>query len=108
MMKLINKKILRGIFVFLMLVTVWIVINSRNHLYSVNVIRSHQGWGYNIQKGRRIIIHQPFMPAINGQIAFRTKNSAKKTGIMVVKKLRGNQSPVINKDELNSICKIPD
>ena len=45
------------------------------------------------------------MPAIIGQIAFQNKNAAKKTGLLVVKKLRNNQSPGIKTDELNSILK---
>jgi hypothetical protein len=48
------------------------------------------------------------MPAMSGQIAFQNKNGAKKTGLLVVKKLRNNQSPGIKAEELNSIIKDTD
>ena len=48
------------------------------------------------------------MPAMGGQIAFQNKNAAKKTALLVVKKLRNNQSPGIKAEELNSIIKDTD
>jgi hypothetical protein len=108
MMKMINKKIIAGISLLLMLSAVGIVIYNMNHHYTVYVIRSNQGWGYDILKGKRLIIHQPFMPAINGQIAFRKKEAAKKTGLLIVKKLQNKISPRIEVNELDSIIRDSD
>jgi hypothetical protein len=102
---MINKKILAGIVLLLILVAVGIVINNRNHHYVVNLIESKQGWGYNILRGNKLIIHQPYMPAVSGQIPFGNKYSAKKTGHLVVKKLQNKLSPRIKIDELDSIIK---
>lgn len=105
MMSMINKKILTGLALLLMLVGIGIVFNNRDHHYTVDVINSEQGWGYNILFDNKLIIHQPYMPAGSGQVAFGDKYSARKTGGLVVKKLQNNQSPSITRDELNSIIK---
>jgi hypothetical protein len=48
------------------------------------------------------------MPAINGQIAFRKKEAAKKTGLLIVKKLQNKISPRIEVNELDSIIRDSD
>jgi hypothetical protein len=105
---MINKKILAAIFLLFILLASGAFINYRNHHLSVDLIESKQGWGYNILYRNKVIIHQPYMPAMGGQIAFQNKNAAKKTGLLVVKKLRNNQLPGIKADELNSIIKDTD
>jgi hypothetical protein len=105
MMSMINKKILTGLALLLMLVGIGSVFNNRDHHYTVDVIKSEQGWGYNILFDNKLIIHQPYMPAGNGQVAFGDKYSARKIGGLVVKKLQNNQSPSITRDELHSIIK---
>ena len=45
------------------------------------------------------------MPAVKGQVAFTDRKSARKTAILVVKKLRNKQSPGISTDELKSIVR---
>jgi hypothetical protein len=105
---MINKKILAAIVILFILMAFGVFINYRNHHFSVDLIESNQGWGYNILFRNKVIIHQPYMPAMSGQIAFQNKNGAKKTGLLVVKKLRNNQSPGIKAEELNSIIKDTD
>jgi hypothetical protein len=89
----------------LILVVIGFTINNRKNQYSVCVIKSAQGWGYDILHGGKIIIHQPYMPGISGHVAFKNKSSARKTGQLVVKKFREKRSPAINIGELNSIIK---
>jgi len=48
------------------------------------------------------------MPGISGQVAFENKNSARKTGQLVVKKIKNKKPPAVNIDELNSIIKRTD
>jgi uncharacterized membrane protein SpoIIM required for sporulation len=105
-----NKKRLAGFAVLLILVVVVVgfVIYTRKYQYSVCVIKSDQGWGYDILQGKRLIIHQPYMPAVNGQITFRDKNAARKTGQLVVKKIREKRLPTININEINAIIKSTD
>jgi hypothetical protein len=99
------KRILAVIAFLLILVLSGVAINNRKYQYSVNVIKSEQGWGYDILQSKKLIIHQPYMPGISGQIAFQNKNSARKTGQLVVKKLMKKKLPAINTEELNSIIK---
>lgn len=104
-MSMINKKILTGLALLLMLVVIGIVFNNRDHHYRVKVFNSQQGWGYNILFDNKLIIHQPYMPAVSCQIPFGDKYSARKIGGLVVKKLQNNQSPSITMDELNSLLR---
>jgi Domain of unknown function (DUF4907) len=108
MLKMINKKTLYGLTLLIMLVVFGSVLNKRDHHYTVDVINSEQGWGYNILYNNKLIIHQPYMPAKNGQFAFQNKYDAKKTGQLVVKKLQNCQSPRVRIDELDSIIKSSD
>lgn len=105
MMRIINKKILTILLLLLVFASAGIIINKSTHHYKVVLINSKQGWGYDIICDYKITIHQPYMPVVSGQIAFGDKYQAKKTGHLVVKKLRNNQSPRITIDELNSIIK---
>jgi hypothetical protein len=102
---MINKKIFSGIFLFSVCLLVVIVLSNSSHHYRANVITCHQGWGYDILLNNRIIIHQPYMPGVSGQVAFTDKRLAQKTGRMIVKKLQNNKSPGITKDELDSLLK---
>jgi len=109
MLRMINKKTLIGLTLLIMLVVVvGRFHNKRNHHYTVDVINIEQGWGYNILCDNKLIIHQPYMPAKNGQFTFQNKYDAKKTGQLVVKKLQNSQSPRIRIDELDSIIKNSD
>jgi hypothetical protein len=105
---MIIKKILACIALLLIIVVAGVSIHNRKHQYSVYVIKSEQGWGYDILQGKRLIIHQPYMPGISGQVAFENKNSARKTGQLVVKKIKNKKTPTVNIDELNSIIKNSD
>jgi hypothetical protein len=102
---MINKKIFTGLALLLILAVIGIVFNNREHHYTVDVINSGKGWGYDILFDNKLIIHQPYMPVVDGQVAFVNKCSARKTGSLVVKKLQNNQSPGITRDELNSFLK---
>jgi len=105
---MIIKKILAGIALLLIIVVAGISIYNRKYQFSVKVIKNEQGWGYDILQGKRLIIHQPYMPGISGQVAFENKNSARKTGQLVVKKIKNKKPPAVNIDELNSIIKSTD
>ncbi len=105
---MINRKIFAGIILLLILVAAGLAISKRNQTFKVNVFESSNGWGYDILRKNKIIIHQPFMPAVQGEIAFRNKSAARKTGRLVVKKLENKQLPTINKEELNTIIRDTD
>lgn len=103
MMTMIDKKRIILIFLLLTGLGIGLISFNRRHHYSVCVIRSGQGWGYNILKGRKIIIHQPYIPCFEGHITFEDKNAALRTGNLILEKLNNNQSPRININELKPI-----
>ncbi|MBN2348121.1 MAG: DUF4907 domain-containing protein [Bacteroidales bacterium] len=71
--------------------------------YGLQVFPSDNGYGYQIVKNNNILIHQPFIPAIQGNIPFTDKSSARKVGKMVIHKIQNNQLPSITPAELRSV-----
>lgn len=90
---------------FLVIIVVAIILSGRGHFYKVSLFKSGEGWGYDISRKNIIYIHQPYIPAVEGQVPFKEKKSAKKTGKLVVKKIRNHESPAVTKEELESVIK---
>lgn len=103
LIQMIDKK--KGIIftLFLVIAVVVIALAGRGHFYEVDLFKSSQGWGYDILKNNKIYIHQPYMPAVEGQVPFSNKHAARKTGKLVVKKIRNHKSPAITKEEIKAI-----
>jgi len=88
---------------FLVIIVVAITLSGRGHFYVVSLFKSGDGWGYDISKKDKIYIHQPYMPAVEGQVAFQDKRSARKTGRLVIRKIKNHKSPAVTKEELRSV-----
>jgi hypothetical protein len=102
-MRMTNKNIYIGLAFLLMLMASVICTTRRSQEYYVNVFASEGGWGYDILCNHKMIIHQPYIPAIDGQKPFHDKNTARETGRLVIRKLRSNKSPRIGIEEINKI-----
>lgn len=78
---------------------------SNDKIFKVEsvAIRTPEGWGYNILVDHKIYIHQDFIPVIEGNKAFKSKEDALKTSEVAIKKLIKGQIPSINKRELDSL-----
>jgi hypothetical protein len=100
-----NKKILIAIALFLVIFLLVISYSKRGHFYNVDLFKTEQGWGYDIVKNKQVYIHQPFIPAVEGQVPFPDKSSARKTGRLVIKKLRNHKTPSITQEEIKAILK---
>ena len=100
MMRMTNRKIYTGLALLLMLMVSLTIFTSNRHGYYVNVFKSEGGWGYDILYNNKTIIHQPFIPAIDGQKPFSTKLLAEKTSHLVINKLRNNKSPRLSVGEV--------
>ncbi len=62
------------------------------------------GYGYNILMYDAIYVHQPHIPAINGNRGFKTKEQARKAAEFVVYKIRNNiMPPSMSPKELDSL-----
>jgi hypothetical protein len=102
-MRMIDKKKSLIFALFLVILAVALTLTERGHFYEVSLFKSGDGWGYDILKKDKPYIHQPYMPAVEGQIPFRDKRSAKKTGKLVVKKIRNHKLPAVTKEEIEAI-----
>jgi len=104
-MRMIDRK--KAIILALFAVTTGVLITlaGRGHFYDVELYKSGDGWGYDILKKEKVYIHQPFMPAVEGEVPFPDKKSARKTGLLVIKKIRYRESPSLTKEEIRSIVK---
>jgi hypothetical protein len=101
---MINKKILPGAILCLLLtVIIYFYLERAQQEYHINLFKSEQGWGYDISKGKSLLIHQPYMPAVSGQVAFADRKFARETALLVVKKIKNKRSPGISSGELRSI-----
>ncbi|WP_312900405.1 DUF4907 domain-containing protein [Chryseobacterium taichungense] len=76
---------------------------KKNNTFDVKVTRQKSGYGYQILKERKIVINQPFIPAVQGEKAFKNEADAKKTALLVVKKIVKNSFPRISIHELDSM-----
>lgn len=102
---MINKKRILIFALFLVIILAAITYTRRGHFYEVDLFKSENGWGYDILINKKTYIHQPYMPVIEGQVPFSDKRSARKTGKLVVRKLKNKQSPAISKGELELLRK---
>jgi hypothetical protein len=100
-----NKKLFTVFALFLVIIMFVLTYTKRGHSYELDLYKSEQGWGYDILKNNKIYIHQPFIPTVEGQVPFKDKQSARKTGRLVIKKIRNHKSPVITREELKSIIR---
>jgi len=61
---------------------------------------SEGGWGYSISTHGKVIIYQPFIPAVEGNISFASKHDALKTARIVRRKIHDGAAPAITIKEL--------
>ena len=102
-MRMIDRKKALILALFAVILGVSVTLAGRGHFYDVELYKSGDGWVYDILKKDNIYIHQPFMPAVEGEVPFPDRKSAKKTGRLVIKKIRNRESPALIKEEIQSI-----
>ena len=102
-MRMIERKKAIILALFAVITGVLITLAGRGHFYDVEIYKSGDGWGYDILKKDNVYIHQPFMPAIEGEVPFPDKKSARETGRLVIKKIRKHKSPAVTKEEIKVI-----
>lgn len=104
------KKILIFILpVILIISLLYVCIPSKEEnksIYNVEVFKSGNGWGYQIKSDEKILILQTYMPCVRGNIPFPDKNSALKTGKLVMTKMMNLEDPTITMEELNTIVRL--
>jgi hypothetical protein len=67
---------------------------------------SLKGWGYEIVTNNKVFIHQKYIPALEGNRIFTSREDALKVGNMVRDKLLKKQSPALTKQEIYDLLDI--
>lgn len=98
-----KKTLVIGLSVVLLTVGLILYKSIDNKTYKLTVYEVNNGWGYSIQKQNKDYIVQNCIPAIKGLKAFPDKQSAKKTGMLVLTKLEQNNVPSITPQEIKEI-----
>jgi len=83
---------------------------SKENLYAIAEIdiKTFQtdtiGWGYDIYIHNTLYVHQPNIPAINGNRGFKNETDARKAAEFVAGKIRNNNMPPsVKVSELDSL-----
>ena len=72
-----------------------------------SVYQNGSGWGYDILADGETLIHQPFIPAIDGNNPFPDKASAEAAARRVIDKLVKGESPALTREEVTTILTPP-
>lgn len=70
-------------------------------------IQTAKGWGYDITSDGRIFIHQDVIPAIGGDVGFRTKEDALAVGQKVYDRIMKGDVPMVTAKEVRDMGIIP-
>ena len=77
--------------------------NEIKNTLQAKPIKVKNGFGYIISIDDSIIISQPNIPGISGEIAFKSAEDAQKVGNLVLKKIENHQSPSIIENDLKNL-----
>lgn len=69
----------------------------------IKIVQENNHFGYQIYHDDRLLINQPYIPAINGEIAFKDSAEARKVAQLVLRKLDKTKFPRITIQELDSL-----
>ena len=77
---------------------------KKNMSLKIKTFKVKKGWGFDIFLDHQKYIHQPNIPAINGEIPFKTKKDALKIAKLMKIKICGNIiPPTITIEEINKL-----
>lgn len=69
----------------------------------VRTYQVQEGWGYQILLKDKVYIDQPFIPVLQGKVAFPDKRSAHQAGKLVKQKLVNHKLPTLTKEDLKTL-----
>jgi hypothetical protein len=110
-----TKKALYALTILFFSVVILFTVKEKNEIsakesnpYYVETFKTADGgWGYAVYKREKLIIKQDIIPTIQKSISFQSENDAKKTGMLVVDKLKNNQLPSVRPEELEQLNIVP-
>lgn len=100
----IGWKLLLLLFLIILCFFIWQFKERKEREAQLSVFQSGKGWGYRIIRGRKILIYQSTIPAIDTVMAFPDKVSARRVGMLVLRKFNeGRNFSVSRKEVIQSI-----
>lgn len=66
----------------------------------LQTVQLENGWGYKILLNKKTLIYQPTIPAIDTQMPFPDKKSARKVGKIVLEKIAEGKDFSVSKKEI--------
>src|SRR5580765_5059348 len=82
--------------------------NEAKNLTYKTIPSAEKTWGYDIYNNRKLLIHQPSIPAMPGNSGFATKAATTKVAKKVIEKIKAGESPpTISIDEMKALGAIP-
>ena len=74
---------------------------SRNEMQpELQTFQLGDGWGYKVLMNKKVMIHQPTIPAIDSLRPFTSEASARRIGSLVVERIKKNQCFSITTDDI--------
>src|SRR5688572_30187456 len=78
--------------------------NPQDTSYSYKITRGEKGYGYEIFHQGKLLIRQPHIPAIQGNLEFPAESDAKTVAVFVIEKLKkGISPPSVSEEELTKL-----
>lgn len=80
-------------------------IEKANSFYSLKIIETNLGWGYEIYNKNNVFIRQENIPAIQGNKSFSSKQDAEKVGNFIMQQMIKSQKdlPAITVKQIDSL-----
>jgi len=78
---------------------------GKNTCYTYTIIPAvNKTWGYDINAGKKLFIHQPSIPGLPGNEGFKKKADAEKVAKLVIGKIKkGELPPGVTLEELKKL-----
>lgn len=100
--------ILYTIISILAIITIFSIVKSKDSSKNrkeilLEVVSVKGGYGYQIKEGNRILIDQPFIPAISEEKAFKSREDAQKVGELVLKRVKNHTDFSVSVKELREL-----
>ena len=103
------KEFLKYTTVFVTIVTGVLVLSfflqkgtlKNDNVYTLKINeRTEKEWYYEVYLDSKLIIKQKTIPGVSGIQCFKSKEEARKIGVLVIKKLKSGNMPMISLNEL--------
>lgn len=96
----ITKRHLAPVLILSFTVLTFIAFFTGRDSLRLKTFRSETGWGYCITTGGKVVIWQPYIPAVEGKRPFGAKIDARRAGKIMINKINKGIEPFLTTEEL--------